>query len=188
MPKRRKHPLIEGESPRSRRNRLRRISRNRLNEVSRLERGSPANVGGSPVSTPVDSPGEVRRRQRRHYSRRVQGLDSCTPPTPVVADRLLSPVREEEKNSSPVLHDTSESCSIIHRVRRLRNLPESSLEPGVLPVQRFHKIYNSSQRNNPVTINDCLEKNSKGFFCSVQYLKLQLQIFFILSVGTIPYK
>ena len=154
MPKRRKHATINGESPRSRRNRIAAFRRNRLNEGSRLDRGSPANVGGSPVSTPVDSPGEVRRRQYRHYNRRVQGLDSCTPPTPVIADRLLSPVREEGKNSSPVLQDTSQSGSIIHRVRRLRHLPESLLEPGVLPVQRFHEMHNSSQRNNPVTIND----------------------------------
>ena len=38
----------------------------------------------SQVSTPEDSPASRRRRQRRHSQRRVRGLPSGTPTTPVV--------------------------------------------------------------------------------------------------------
>ena len=82
MPRRRRHAILEGESPSSRRRRLNVVRNNRRDEHRRSVVPT--------VSTPEDSPSTRRLRTRRHENRRSRGLPSATPPTPVIVRNELS--------------------------------------------------------------------------------------------------
>ena len=145
MPRRRRHALIEGESPTSRHRRLLRQANNSRRERSR---GSP-NLGGSQVSTPQDSPNAVRCRQRRHYSRRVQGLDSVTPPTPCSPNLIRTP-----DGSSPV-----EIRPRLNNQFALRSMIPLRTENGLTDSGRSLPTCRALIE---VTIHNCLKKVGLG--------------------------
>ena len=156
MPRRRRH-VVDGESPNTRRRRLRSISNNRQEETRR-------NTVSFQVSTPEDSPASRRLRTRRHENRRSRGLPSDTPPTPIVVDR------NSNVRTSPSSGTTRESinCNSVDlrnsSILPLRRVPARTVRTGVsprarrmLPLGRYRTVV-----PRLTSLNDCLKKLGGG--------------------------
>ena len=163
---RRRPPLIPGESPASRRRRLNRENMQRRREAASNARQDSPVVGGSQVSTPSTSQSDARRRQHRHYNRRVQGLDSETPPTPVV---------NVIRGPSPIVRNASRP---LIRVRDV-SVPVCDSDTGVLPENpSARRSLNPGRRT--LTLNRCLTNIGKGRFSGITDICLHSDIDMIL--------
>jgi len=144
MPRRRRHAILEGESPSSRRRRLNVVRNNRRDEHRRSVVPT--------VSTPEDSPSTRRLRTRRHENRRSRGLPSATPPTPVIVRNELSDL--------PVVRTRVENPALPIRRRTVPAVCATGVSP---PARRV--LIDRSVSSRTRSLNYCLKSFGNENIC-----------------------